>query len=238
MGLNLAFFNRLCGKQLQASAIHAIFHGCSYNTAWKMNRCYLCRLLAETILLSRPGDIPDMNLNAMPIKVLLKIVVSVCSLIMLSACYNRDDPGSSATIHPPARIPVELTTHLGDQQLFIEGDEIQFLLSLGSDAYVYMYHMDTTGAITQLIPDARQQGHFYNAGYFMTLPEYDDGYRFIVSAPYGEHRVWVFASDADITDSYVRPRQGQIIEELAGLIKQASGSYGQAQLLLNTVESE
>ena len=179
-----------------------------------------------------------MNHNAMPINVLLKIVVSVCSLIMFSACYNRDDPGSSARLHPPAPIPVELTTHLGDQQLFIEGDEIQFLLSLGSDAYVYMYHIGTTGAITQLIPDARQQGHFYKAGYFMTLPEYDNGYRFIVSAPFGEHRVWVFASDADITDADVRPRQGQMIEELAGLIKQASGSYGQAQLLLNTVKSE
>lgn len=238
MGLNLAFYNKLCGKRLQASAIHAIFHGCSYNTVWKMNRCYLCRLLAETILLSRPGDIPDMNLNAMPINVLLKIVVSVCSLIMLSACYNRDDPGSSATIHPPAPIPVELTTHLGDQQLFIEGDEIQFLLSLGSDAYVYMYHMDTTGAITQLIPDARQQGHFYNAGYFMTLPEYNNGYRFIVSAPYAEHRVWVFASDADISDADVHVAQGKTIEKLRDRIKQASSNFGEAQLLLNTVKSE
>jgi hypothetical protein len=133
---------------------------------------------------------------------------------------------------------VELTTDLGDQQSYIEGDQIQFLLSLGSDAYVYMYHVDTRGAITMLIPDARQQGHFYNAGYFMTLPEYDNGYRFNVSAPFGEHNVWVFASDADISDAEVRPRQGHTIEELGDLIRQASASYGEAQLLLNTVNSE
>ena len=205
---------------------------------WKTNRWYLCRLLAVTLVLSRPGDIPDMKLNAMSMKVLLKIVVSVCSLIMLSACYHWVGPEPSATIHAPAPIPVELTTHRGDQQTFVVGDEIQFLLSLGSDAYVYMYHMDPSGAITQLIPDVQQQKHFYHAGYFMTLPEYDDGYRFIVSAPYGEHSAWVFASDADISDTDVRPRQGQTIEKLGDLIKQASGSFGEAQLLFNTINSE
>jgi len=95
-------------------------------------------------------------------------------------------------------IPVELTTHLGDKQQFIRGDEIQFLLSLGSDAYIYMYYIDAKNHITQILPNSNQQSNHYSAGYFLTIPEYKDGYRFIISEPFGEENIWIFASDESI----------------------------------------
>ncbi len=95
-------------------------------------------------------------------------------------------------------IPVELTTHLGDKQQFIRGDEIQFLLSLGSDAYIYMYYIDAKRNITQILPNINQQSNYYSAGYFLTIPEYEDGYRFLIKEPFGEESIWIFASDQSI----------------------------------------
>lgn len=96
-------------------------------------------------------------------------------------------------------IPVELTTHLGDLQQFVEGDEIQFLLSLGSDAFIYMYYIDAANNISQILPSKNQQSNFYAAGYFLTIPEYENLYRFTVSEPFGNGSIWVFASDQSIT---------------------------------------
>ena len=126
-------------------------------------------------------------------------------------------------------IPLELTTHLGDQQQFIEGDEIQFLLSLGSDAYIYMVYLDAKNNITQILPNKNQPGNFYFAGYFLTIPEYDNGYRFTISQPFGNESVWVFASDQLITQSSLDSSMLDSIEDykkkLQKLSKKAYGEY-------------
>lgn len=126
-------------------------------------------------------------------------------------------------------IPLELTTHLGDQQQFIEGDEIQFLLSLGSDAYIYMVYLDAKNNITQILPNKNQPGNFYSAGYFLTIPEYDNGYRFTISQPFGNESVWVFASDQLITQSSLESSMLSSIEDykkkLQKLSKKAYGEY-------------
>ena len=115
-------------------------------------------------------------------------------------------------------IPVELTTHLGYQQQFVEGDEIQFLLSLGSDAFIYMYHIDAANNIRQILPSENQQSNFYAAGYFLTIPEYENLYRFTISEPFGNESIWVFASDQSIT----MQRLPGSIENIEQLIKNSS----------------
>ena len=112
--------------------------------------------------------------------------------------------GLSAENSNPSRslqtIPVELTTSAGPQQAFYEGEEIQFLLSLGDDAYVYMYHVDAAGKIEQILPSTEQASHFYKQGFFLTIPNYENLYRFIVSKPYGVVTIHVFASDQSLLD--------------------------------------
>ncbi len=115
-------------------------------------------------------------------------------------------------------IPVELTTHLGDSQQFVEGDEIQFLLSLGSDAFIYMYYIDAANNIKQILPNENQQSNFYAAGYFLTIPEYENVYRFTVSEPFGNESIWVFASDQSIL---MKPLPASI-ENIEQLIKNSS----------------
>ena len=129
-------------------------------------------------------------------------------------------------------IPVELTTHLGYRQQFIEGEELQFLLSLGSDAYIYMFHIDTDGQLTQLLPDSRQQSNFYRAGYFITIPEYRDTYRFVVDHISGQEFIWVFASD----QSTMLDKNTKDIMKIKTQIEQgARSAYGEYVFVFDTV---
>lgn len=118
------------------------------------------------------------------------------TLLVLVSCTAKDETKTQAKQLDV--IPVELTTHLGDKQQFMRGDEIQFLLSLGSDAYIYMYYIDAENNITQILPNSNQQSSHYSSGYFLTIPEYENGYRFLISEPFGEEKIWIFASDRSI----------------------------------------
>jgi len=120
-------------------------------------------------------------------------IILILTLLAMSSCTAKEE--TSNQVKQLDDIPVELTTHLVDKQQFIRGDEIQFLLSLGSDAYIYMYHVDVDKKITQILPNINQQSNHYSAGYFLTIPEYKDGYRFLITEPFGEQNIWIFASD-------------------------------------------
>ncbi|MDH3389796.1 MAG: DUF4384 domain-containing protein, partial [Gammaproteobacteria bacterium] len=62
---------------------------------------------------------------------------------------------SPALAGEPRQVDVRLTTHLGDQQSFVDGDRISFLLSLESDAYVYLFYRDAEANLLQLLPNER-----------------------------------------------------------------------------------
>lgn len=161
---------------------------------------------------------------------MLKTSAQCLLILLIAGCSTANSESSHPVSTKLASIPVELTTHLGDQQTFVEGDEIQFLLSLGEDAYIYMYYIDAAGKITQLLPNPNQYSHFYNAGYFMTIPEYENLYRFTISEPFGEESIWIMASDRsfDIKPPLVS------IESLRKFIKHSSkNAYG--EYVLNIV---
>ena len=122
-------------------------------------------------------------------------ILLIFTLLAMGGCTAKN---STTQIENFEVIPVELTTYLGTKQQFISGDEIQFLLSLGSDAFIYMYYIDADKKITQILPNNDQPSNHYSAGYFLTIPEYEDGYHFVVSEPFGEENIWIFASDRSI----------------------------------------
>lgn len=156
-----------------------------------------------------------------------------CFLFALSiiGCSVANNTASTASSNELDTIPLELTTHLGHQQKFVEGDEIQFLLSLGQDAYIYMLHLDAKGSITQILPNVNQHSHFYSAGYFLTIPEYENLYRFTVSEPFGEESIWIIASDQSIT----LPASAESLPDIRHVIKQSSRqAYGEYVLRITT----
>ena len=131
------------------------------------------------------------------------VIVQLIFISLVAVALAAITPASNAFAATSGQeidtIPVELTTTVGHQQEFYEGDEIQFLLSLGDDAYIYMYQVDAKGKIVQILPSSKQSSHFYEKGFFLTVPNYDDLYRFIVARPYGESTIWIFASNNEVT---------------------------------------
>ncbi|MBE9560010.1 MAG: DUF4384 domain-containing protein [Proteobacteria bacterium] len=151
---------------------------------------------------------------------------------LLAGCgvFNKGTAPDSVKLET---IPMELTTHLGDQQKFVEGDELQFLLSLGQDAYIYMFYLDAADNITQILPNENQRSNFYTAGYFLTIPEYENHYRFTISGPFGKELIWVFASDKSIA----LKQTPDSIENIKQFIKKSSDkAYG--EYVMNIVTSQ
>ena len=122
-------------------------------------------------------------------------------------------------------IPVELTTTAGHQQSFVEGEEIQFLLSLGDDAYIYMYHVDAEGKINRILPGVQQSSHFYKKGFFLTIPNYENLFRFIVSKPFGDATIHIFASDQSLLDINIDSTSISEIRE--DIISRSTAAFGE-----------
>ena len=155
--------------------------------------------------------------------------------LLISGCsaFNKNTEISNNT--ELETISLELTTHMGDQQQFVEGDEIQFLLSLDQDAYIYMYYVDAVSNITQLLPNENRQSNFYTAGYFLTVPDYEKHYRFTISEPFGKESIWVFASDHLLT---IKQSPDSIKDIRQHIKTSASKSYGEYELNIVTVPQE
>ncbi len=160
-------------------------------------------------------------------KILFWILLTLCII----GCSVANNTASTSSSNELDSIPLELTTHLADQQQFVEGDEIQFLLSLGQDAYIYMFYLDAKGSITQILPNENQHSHFYSAGYFLTIPEYENHYRFTISEPFGEESIWIIASDRSIT----LPASADSLADIRRVIKHSSRqAYGEYVLSITT----
>lgn len=151
--------------------------------------------------------------------------------VSITACNANHNVANTPTNTALESIPLSLTTHLGYQQNFIEGDELQFLMSLGQDAFIYMYYIDAKDDIKQILPSENQSSNYYSAGYFLTIPNYKKHYRFIIGEPYGDEEIWLLASDQSvILESYDRS-----IEVIRKKIKQGSTQYyGEYMLPINT----
>ena len=162
-------------------------------------------------------------------KFMLQILSLFLSAFLFSCAQTYDNTFESREDELQS-IPLELTTDKGGQDTFVEGEEVQWLLSLGSDAYIYMYHIETSGNVIQLVPNKDQQSNYYTASYFLTIPEYGDGYRFIIQKPFGIETMWVIASDELITRQEL---QGSM-EDIRQKIKSASRrAYGEVSFTIS-----
>lgn len=94
---------------------------------------------------------------------------------------------------PP--LDLSITTHLGNAQVFRDGDPLSFFISLGSDAHVVLVYEDATGTVSQIVPNPRFEKTFVRAGDFISMPPPDASFTLRVSAPFGAERAWLFASE-------------------------------------------
>lgn len=139
-------------------------------------------------------------------------------------------------------VDVNLTTHLGDQQSFVDGDRISFLLSLDADAYVYLFYRDAAANLLQLLPNERMPNHFFSAGLFMPVPSPQQAFQFTVQPPYGDEFIYAIASSNDTLAFPGTPLANGLIllegdlEEISDIIRAKSKRlFGRGELRLTTL---
>ncbi|MFT5221211.1 MAG: hypothetical protein ACI9LO_003170 [Planctomycetota bacterium] len=151
--------------------------------------------------------------------------------------------GFSLSVHAVALKPIDvnLTTHLGDQQTFIEGDQLSFYLSLDTDSYVYLLYQDAQDQSYVLIPNANMPANFYAKRLFLPLPDAVSTFRFTIQAPFGNETIMVFASDfasPELFSSTVG-NNGLVkidtdLEQLRADLELVATHFGYAELRLTT----
>ena len=170
-----------------------------------------------------------------------------CMLMLVLACIAGVAQAAAPNIVPTQQrssqqtVNIEITTHLGDQQVFQEQDVISFYISLDQAAFLYVFYQDASGKIFQLMPGKAQPEHYFTAGYYIPFPAQTSPFKFVVQAPFGEEQLWVFASDqAQLEFKGHEVAQGikQVVLDyvkLAEYIKSASPKlYGKARLTIQT----
>jgi len=100
------------------------------------------------------------------------------------------------------RIEVKITTHLGDIHTFVEGDVVRYLVSLNRDAYILMIYEDANRALYQVYPDSSMEDGFLHAGIYLQIPGNAEKEKFVVTAPFGNETMWVFASNKPFPGLY------------------------------------
>jgi len=126
--------------------------------------------------------------NKLTIRCWLTSLPGLIVLYLSGAVIATEAPPETAAIH------ISITTHLGDEQHFREGDEISLLLNLDRDAYVLLVYQDAAGKLIQLFPNRKNDSGRIPAGNFIPFPRRADGLRLVVAPPFGEEQVWAFAA--------------------------------------------
>jgi hypothetical protein len=170
-----------------------------------------------------------------------RFIVRLAPALMLSLFF------ASATVYAsePQTLDVKITTHLGDQQSFVDGDRISFLLSLDSDAYVYLFYRDAASNLLQLLPNERMPDHFFNAGLFMPVPSAQQPFQFTVKPPYGDESIYAIASSNDALVFPGKPLANGLIlldqnpQQIIDVIrKKSKNSFGRGELRLTTLPAQ
>ena len=145
----------------------------------------------------------------------------------------------------PRQIDVRITSHLGDQQKFVAGDHLSFLLSLERDSYVYLFYRDAAGNLLQLLPNARMQDHFFNKGLFMPVPSAQQSFQFTVQPPYGDEIMYAVASDngfmnfpGEILANGLILLSGDFGSVVAAIKANSSQLFGHGQFQLTTLPDQ
>ena len=138
-------------------------------------------------------------------------------------------------------VNLEITTHLGDQQSFVEQDIISFFISLDKSSFLYAFYQDASGHIFQLMPGIAKADHYFQPGFYTPFPAPDSSFQFVVQAPFGKEGLWLFASEQqqlkfkgkDTTHGLKKIKQSHA--ELTAYIKASSSRlFGSAQLVIHT----
>ena len=124
---------------------------------------------------------------------------------------------SSPVVRPQAVIvnpaPTELKVSValnkaGANPLYLEGENLKISVNVNQDAYVYVFNIQSTGAITVLLPNGFPGGQqpFLRAGETRTFPGTNDKYQLNIQAPFGQEKIFALASKNPLNLSGIIPQ--------------------------------
>jgi len=137
----------------------------------------------------------------------------------------------------PEGLTVSVTTDRGPGAAYRDGEDMEIIVTVNKDAYVRLYHVDGSGRIRMIWPNAFGGGDGrVPGGQIVRLPGPTDPFRFRMGPPYGTEFIKALASttpfqnkEADFTDlgldSRVMTRGLSVVGEKAPEAAEALASY-------------
>ncbi len=177
--------------------------------------------------------------------VCLSLLLAIVPVIAIDACADAQTRGNDPDSPPGGKIiHLEVTTHLGDGQIFEERDPISFLVSSDLDAYLLLIYQDAANNLIQLLPNALSGKNYFLAGDFVSVPGENSQFSFTVSPPFGIETLYAFASSQPFPALSGNPLQSGLrsIDYTLGRLKQvidhhnksSAAHFGEANLQFET----
>lgn len=154
-------------------------------------------------------------------------------------------PASQETKYTGGSITLELTSHLGDGQTYMEGDTISYFVSMDRDAYLLLIYEDAQHNLIQILPNRYSGSGHYMAGRFIEVPGGKDPFEFVIEGPFGLESVWAFAasrpfpalSGAQLENGLILLNENlhSVLAKVRAHGKNADIAYGEKQATITTV---
>lgn len=171
----------------------------------------------------------------------MKIPLFLLSPLLLLLIQSNTYGETAAKTQKAKLIQLEVTTHLGDNQTFREGDSLSFYVTLDTDAYLLLIYETASDQLIQIIPNANKKSNFYKSGFFISIPEKGDKFQFKIEAPFGQETLWAFASDTPFYEikgktlsNGLRLLETDMLTIKENLTKQSKSAFGEAKLQFKT----
>ena len=101
----------------------------------------------------------------------------------------------------PGGLTVSVTTDRGPGAAYRDGEDMEIIVTVNKDAYVRLYHVDNSGRIQMIWPNAYGGGKGrIQGGQALRLPEPKDPSRFRMGPPYGTEFIKAIASTRPFED--------------------------------------
>ena len=102
---------------------------------------------------------------------------------------------------------------------YADGERIEIFIQGNRDFYARIVDITSSGDIIQLLPNAHRRQSRFQGGQTYRIPDAQDRFNLIVSPPYGEDQIVVYASDVPLGDVDLEPLGGGL-EQFKGTQKE------------------
>jgi len=123
-----------------------------------------------------------------PAALLLSTAGAATKISAQSIIVNPTDPDLSVSVR------VDKDTSGSSNPTYRIGEAIQISTSVNRDAYVYLFNVDASGEVNQILPNRLGGNNFVKANTTVTFPRPGAGFTFSVDGPAGLNKVLALAS--------------------------------------------